>query len=501
MRILICIAALFCLAGRSNSMAQVSISIQANKPEIPVLGFPIVADQTVTTTQHLANGTVLRSKVLGHQYRSATGVERFEGAAAATADEPSPTTLIYILDRSKHSAVLLNTKQRTATVQKLASNASVSVKFLPLPQARGQTAKASDLVTTDLGKQSRGVMALVGRRVTGTIPAGKMGNDEPLVFTTDVWVCPQLKLLVEETEHNPFSGERVSEITNIHEEEPDPKLFDIPEGYTIREQPSMPVNLGTAPMTAEQTEMQIAHALSSTDPRLKNSVAYALANNDRRLSDAQTLAEQAVHTMEQETANVVSNGNRDQGYQESVALTSFWDTLGWVYYRQGNQLLAERYVLAAWNLKPNIEYAMHLGSIYEAQFRPRDAATIYRRALGSKLSPSSKGRFEARLTNLGQTSTEPLSMEITSTLNGLKASLSTIAGPLNVEIVLNSADSPKVSFAQGSPANTRLLTDAISSVVAHSLPDQGPEVIVRRARLECTVQQTSCMLYFITPEH
>ncbi|MGI4831547.1 MAG: hypothetical protein ACRYFU_25690, partial [Janthinobacterium lividum] len=89
-------------------MAQVSISIQANKPEIPVLGFPIASDQTVTITQHLANGTVLRSKVLGHQYRSATGVEWFEGAAAATADEPSPTTLIYILDRSKHSAVLLN---------------------------------------------------------------------------------------------------------------------------------------------------------------------------------------------------------------------------------------------------------------------------------------------------------------------------------------------------------------------------------------------------------
>src|SRR5271154_396929 len=153
------------------ALGQVSMSIQMNKPEEPVIGLPFIADQRVSTVQHLANGMPLKSEIKGHVYRSAAGIERYDGVIASTPDRPDPVTLAYIIDRAKHSVVLLNLKLKTATVEHLPANATVSVKFLPLQQSRtqGQFIKPGDLVTTDLGKRTQGMMTLVGRRVSGTI--------------------------------------------------------------------------------------------------------------------------------------------------------------------------------------------------------------------------------------------------------------------------------------------------------------------------------------------
>jgi hypothetical protein len=231
-------------------VAQVSMSIQMNKPEEPVIGLPFSADQRVSTVQHLANGTPLKSEIKGHVYRSAAGVERYDGVMPSTPDRPGPVTLAYIIDPAKHSAILLNLKLKTATVEHLPANATVSVKFLPLQQSRtqGQFIKPGDLVTTDLGKRTQGMMTQVGKRVSGTIKAGSVGNDQPLVVSTDVWVDPQLRLKINEVEQNPFSGERTFELSNIRGEEPDPALFAIPEGYTVKERAQIPSTLPPAPV-------------------------------------------------------------------------------------------------------------------------------------------------------------------------------------------------------------------------------------------------------------
>jgi hypothetical protein len=87
--------------------------------------------------------------------------------------------------------------------------------------------------------------------MTGTIPAGKVGNGQPILVTTDVWTAPQLKIVVHEVEQNPLYGERIYELSNIRSEEPDPRLFEIPEGYILKEQPSLipsaAAHLGAAP--------------------------------------------------------------------------------------------------------------------------------------------------------------------------------------------------------------------------------------------------------------
>jgi tetratricopeptide (TPR) repeat protein len=489
-----------------TALGQVSMSIQSNKPQEVVVGLPFSADQSVRIVQHLANGMPLTSEVKGHVYRSATGVERYDGVIASTDPaHPDPTTMVYILDPAKHTSVLLNSKLKTATVEHLPATATVSISFLPLKAARepGAAIRPADLVTTDLGKRAQGLITLVGKRVTGTIAAGKVGNDQPLYVTTDKWFYPQLRLLVNEVEQNPLTGERTFELTNIRGEEPDPALFAIPTDYAVKERSTllnMPNFLAqVAPKPHEATLQELHEALDSPDANTKNSVAYALAQSDNHLPDAETLAESAVKLMEQKTADVAIRNDSNATYTQTVVLTSYWDTLGWVYYREKKLDKAEKYLLAAWDVKPNPEYALHLGSLYEAQDRPKEAAVLYRMALSAEHSPIWRDDFQLRLAKLGSTN-DPLPIEVTASLPSMSSHrIPADADPL-VDILIAPTGPPVVSYPNGEPSSAKSLTPAIQSALANSLPDNGPETILRRARIsQSTAPGYTCELHFLTP--
>jgi hypothetical protein len=275
------------LALPAIASAQLSMSMQMGKPDTPIVGLPFSADQSIRTIQHLANGMSLTNEIKGHVYRSAEGVERYDGAVIPTAANPDPTLQVLILDRVKHTSITLNSKLKIAMLRHLPDNAAVSVSFLPQqqPTFQNKAIKPENLTTTDLGKKTEGMLSLVGKRVTGTIPAGAMGNDQPLLVTTEAWYAPSLKLIVHQIEQNPLSGERTFELTNIRGDQPDPALFQIPDGYTIKEPPPMPTYpavAGFATKAPEQPTRQIEDALNNPDPIIRNK---AVAAEDARNAD------------------------------------------------------------------------------------------------------------------------------------------------------------------------------------------------------------------------
>jgi hypothetical protein len=86
-----------------------------------------------------------------------------------------------------------------------------------------------------LGTQSiEGVMA-EGTRLTLTIPAGKIGNERPIVTVNERWYSPELQTVVLTKNSDPRMGETTYRLTNINRSEPDPSLFQVPADYTIDE--------------------------------------------------------------------------------------------------------------------------------------------------------------------------------------------------------------------------------------------------------------------------
>jgi hypothetical protein len=78
-------------------------------------------------------------------------------------------------------------------------------------------------------------VAVEGRKTTTVIPAGQVGNEQPITVVSEEWRSPDLNLLVLTRHSDPRTGESSYRLQNIIRAEPDPSLFMVPSDYTVRE--------------------------------------------------------------------------------------------------------------------------------------------------------------------------------------------------------------------------------------------------------------------------
>jgi hypothetical protein len=516
-RLLFAASVSFALALPASS--QISTSVQMGKPDKPIAGSPFTADQTVHITRHLPDGILVARDMHGHICRSADGVERYEGTFPSTdTAHPGSATMVYILDRVKHTSILLNSTLKTATRSVLPDPATVSVAFLPLPQPAGsdRQIKPENLTPTDLGKRTFELIEIHGTLITASIPAGKVGNDQPLPVTIETWYAPQQKVIVKQIEKNPLTGERTYELSNIRSEEPDPALFQIPEGYTVKDASPLPtgkVSQGTqpagmpptlvappAPPLPDPMSAEIEQAKNSPNAGVKDALAYKLANLNADIPQAKSLAEEAVAIEEKQLADFGQLPASPDAFAQMIVLSRFWNTMGLIYYRENNLALAESYTRAAWELDPKAFVGNHLGRILQQQHRPEEAKAAYLMAISLPASDAERQQIQFRLAELGvTTSIQPQKAAITAPLPSLGASIAPSGNGPVVDILL-SHDSPTVvSILRGDPALKEPVTRAIQSALTSALPDAGPEKVVRRARITCDAKTVpACTLNFFS---
>ena len=90
--------------------------------------------------------------------------------------------------------------------------------------------------TEKLGAQIVEGISAEGTRTTITFPAGAMGNDRPIVVTSETWNSPELQVMLLSRNNDPRSGESIVRVTNISRTEPDPTLFRPPADYQVVEE-------------------------------------------------------------------------------------------------------------------------------------------------------------------------------------------------------------------------------------------------------------------------
>ncbi len=88
----------------------------------------------------------------------------------------------------------------------------------------------------DLGvKVIEGVNAK-GHRETKTIAIGEIGNDRPIQIVSETWYSDDLQTVVYSKHSDPRVGESEYRLTNISRAEPARSLFEVPAGYTLKEE-------------------------------------------------------------------------------------------------------------------------------------------------------------------------------------------------------------------------------------------------------------------------
>jgi hypothetical protein len=85
--------------------------------------------------------------------------------------------------------------------------------------------------TTSLGEKDIEGVRAQGKAVSHTIPAGDIGNRNPIVVTSESWYSPELQVTVYSRQSDPRYGETVYRLANIRRGEPAPELFKVPEEY------------------------------------------------------------------------------------------------------------------------------------------------------------------------------------------------------------------------------------------------------------------------------
>jgi hypothetical protein len=91
------------------------------------------------------------------------------------------------------------------------------------------------VVTENLGQQTVEGVPATGSRSTTTIPAGAIGNLQPIKIVAEQWVSTDLQVLVMTKHSDPRSGETTYRLQSIVRAEPDRSLFTVPADYTMKE--------------------------------------------------------------------------------------------------------------------------------------------------------------------------------------------------------------------------------------------------------------------------
>jgi tetratricopeptide (TPR) repeat protein len=163
--------------------------------------------------------------------------------------------------------------------------------------------------------------------------------------------------------------------------------------------PELQVSLGDAYLNLGQDDKALAtfdHAVEiAATPLVWNNIAYQLSLKKSHLDRAQQYAESAVSATTAALRNVSLDRLTPQELPLVRDLIAYWDTLGWVYFTEGNLDKAEKYVSASWNLGQHGEVGDHLGQIYEKEGKRDRALKTYELSLaGLRPVPETRDRID-----------------------------------------------------------------------------------------------------------
>jgi len=275
--------------------------------------------------------------------------------------------------------------------------------------------------------------------------------------------------------------------------------------------PELQVSLGDAYLNLGQDDKAIAtfdHAVEiSATPLVWNNIAYQLSLKKSHLDRAQQYAESAVSATTAALRNLTLDRLTPQELPLVPSLIAYWDTLGWVYFSEGNLDKAEKYVAAAWGLGQHGEVGDHLGQIYEKEGKKDRALRTYELATtGLRPIPETHDRIEslmksdAKLNGAAKNGKQDLQSLRTIDLGKAKQ---TASGEFFV-LLSGGAGAPakaeSVKFVSGDE-KLKIFTDALRTADYRlTFPDDAPLKILRRGILSCSTATGNCTFVLMLPD-
>jgi hypothetical protein len=85
----------------------------------------------------------------------------------------------------------------------------------------------------ELGTRTLAGVETAGTKDTSTINAGVYGNDRPFLVTREFWFAASLGINILSEVTDPSFGKEIFTVTDVSLSEPDPSLYELPEGFEV----------------------------------------------------------------------------------------------------------------------------------------------------------------------------------------------------------------------------------------------------------------------------
>ncbi len=276
------------------------------------------------------------------------------------------------------------------------------------------------------------------------------------------------------------------------------------------DKPAIQIALGRAYLNIGQNKKALAAfaraaELSPSAP-VWNEIAYRLARHKADLDTAHKFAESAVSAVEGDLQTLDLSKPTAAQMADVASLAPYWDTLGWVYFQQGDLEAAERYVRAAWRLGLDGTPGDHLAQIYEKRGQKQQAIDACALALAA---PNALPETRARLTLLlgGNAGIADLVKQASKELKSLRVlpvgkSEGEDARASFLVLLSPGTDGPRIEgvrFLDGSE-RLRSLGERLRTLdYGPVFPDRSPVKILRRGTLSCSQVAGVCMFTLDRP--
>jgi len=223
---------------------------------------PYTAEFKITRVQTLADGTTITHETKRVKVSDSQGRTLVSTTESPFGSEQPALTYVTVRDPVEGTQTNWDSRSRRATIVKLppldqrhgcwhSDLGRLTIDYGPAPTrakvqpgggvgtgslAHGTPAWRPVLprfTREDLGTTTIMGVEVRGNRLTQTTPAGAIGNDRPLVTTTDTWVAPNLGIALREVQDNPQMGKTTTEVQSLDLSQPVMATFQPPEGYAV----------------------------------------------------------------------------------------------------------------------------------------------------------------------------------------------------------------------------------------------------------------------------
>jgi hypothetical protein len=166
-----------------------------------------------------------------------SGTARTQAQPSISGDTENEPVNVRVISINGETEVNVNGKVTKFAAEKEHMAQLEAMKTMPMLNAFQDRGYAAKSTTRELGSRDFDGVRAEGKMTSYTIPAGEIGNRNPITVSTETWFSPDLQITVYSKQSDPRYGDTVYRLANIKRNEPAMSLFGVPTDYTVKEAP------------------------------------------------------------------------------------------------------------------------------------------------------------------------------------------------------------------------------------------------------------------------